>query len=132
MKIDINSERKSEGIYTVTPFGSIDTDNAREFESKLNPLLSTNTKGIVIDLKNVDYISSIGLGVIFSIKKKLKTQSAPLVLCNPKPQIKKVFEVVKALPLDTIFSSVQEADQYLYKIMNDEIEKERLKAKKSF
>ena len=32
---------------------------------------------------------------------------------NPQPQIQKVFDVVKAVPLNEIFSTVAEADAYL-------------------
>ena len=35
------------------------------------------------------------------------------LLVNPQPQIQKVFDVVKAVPMNEIFSSTAEADAYL-------------------
>jgi hypothetical protein len=41
-----------------------------------------------------------------------------------KPQIKRLFEIVNALPKETLFKSVEEADAYLYRMMNREIDKD--------
>jgi sigma-B regulation protein RsbU (phosphoserine phosphatase) len=45
------------------------------------------------------------------------------MLVNPQPQVRKVFEIVKALPFETIFRNIEEADAYLSKIQRDETEK---------
>ena len=60
----------------------------------------------------------MGVGVIFKIKKILKQNSGTLLMINPQPQIKKVFEIIKVLP-DEIFSSIEEADEYLSAIQKD-------------
>jgi hypothetical protein len=36
-----------------------------------------------------------------------------VLVANPQPQIQKVFDMVKAVPLNEIFTSVAEADAYL-------------------
>jgi hypothetical protein len=42
-------------------------------------------------------------------------------MVGAKPQIMKVFEIVKMLPKETIFVSVKEADEYLAAIQNQVI-----------
>ena len=131
MRIDISAHKNKPGYFTVTPHGSIDSESHSEFRSKITPLLAKTTKGIVMDLEKVDYISSAGLGVLFSIKKFLMEEKNELLFCNLKPQIQRLFEIVKALPKETIFTSLEEADQYFYKEMNEVIDKNRKEKEKS-
>ena len=39
-----------------------------------------------------------------------------MLILNLKPQIKKVFEIIKALPSEKIFSTIEELDNYLAQI----------------
>lgn len=39
--------------------------------------------------------------------------------------MKKVFEIIKALPRMKVFDSIEETDAYLFKMQQDEIEKGR-------
>jgi anti-sigma B factor antagonist len=112
------------GAVTVTPFGPIDSDTYLDFDDKTKHLLVSSTKAIVLDLANCDYISSAGLGVLFTMKKFLKQNGGELLFCNLKPQIKRLFEIVNALPKETLFKDNEEADAYLYKMMNEEIERQ--------
>ena len=111
-------------MYTVTPHGPIDSDTYVSFNDKVQPLLVDSTKAIVLNLANVDYISSAGLGVLFTMKKFLKQKNGDLLFSNLKPQIKRLFEIVNALPSETLFASTEEADAYLYKMMQQEIDKQ--------
>ena len=112
------------GTFTVLPFGPIDSDTYMDFDDKIKPLLVASTKVIVLDLANVEYISSAGLGILFTMKKFLKQNGGELLFCNLKPQIKRLFEIVNALPKETLFKDAEEADAYLYKMMNRQIEKD--------
>lgn len=128
MKVEIVEDKKKSGFYTVTPYGAIDSDSHSDFRQDVNALLKKYPKMILLNLENVDYISSAGLGVLFSIKKFVLANNGDLVFCNLKPQIIKLFEIVKALPKENIFTSIKEADSYFYKIMNDEIARQKGKS----
>ena len=109
--------------FMVTPHGPIDSDTYLDFSDKVTPLLTKTVKAIVLDLANVDYISSAGLGVLFTMKKHLKQNGGDLLFINIKPQIKRIFEIVNALPKETLFKTTEEADAYLYRMMNKEKER---------
>lgn len=125
MHVKITSIKDKEGFFTVVPDGPIDSESHTDFRSKINHILTKSTKGILLDLSHVDYISSAGLGVLFSIKKSMIENGGELLFCGMKPQIKKLFEIVKALPSETVFASAAEADKYFYAIMNAEIKKQQ-------
>ena len=124
MHVKISFSNDKEGYFLVVPFGPIDSDTYMDFNDKMTPLLVKSTKGIILDLTNVDYISSAGLGVIFTMRKFLKEKSSELLLCNIKPQIRRIFEIVNALPKETLFKDAEEADAYLYRMMNKDNEKD--------
>ena len=121
MHVKINPNKDREGFYTVVPFGPIDSDSHFDFNDVVTPLLVKTTRGIILDLANVDYISSAGLGVLFTMKKFLKTNGGDLLFCNLKPQIVRLFEIVNALPKETLFKDADEADAYLYRMTHEKL-----------
>ena len=125
MRVKITNMPGKEGFFTVRPQGSIDSDTYQEFQSSITPILVNSTKGICMDLSDVDYISSAGLGVFFNVNKIMAKNNGSLIFSNLKPQIKRLFEIVKALPPEVLFQNAAEADAYFYKMMNEEIERQK-------
>lgn len=119
MKIKIEPYAEKEGYYKVSPYGAIDFNTYQEFDEKLKPLLVKPVKGVVMDLAHVDYISSSGLGSLLSVKKALLKIDGRLVFCNLKPAIKKLFDILKALPTENVFENLEEADHYLYRMSTE-------------
>ncbi|WP_369934512.1 STAS domain-containing protein [Xanthomonas tesorieronis] len=97
----------------ITLSGRLDTHTYQALDEALAPLLATHITTLVLDLSHLDYISSAGIRSIFKARKVLATREGRVLVVNPQPQIRKVFDVVKAVPLNEIFTSVQELDDYL-------------------
>jgi anti-anti-sigma factor len=107
------SDGKGTGLFVVSPEGSLDTNTYPILEEEVDMILDASPSWMVFDLKKLDYISSMGVRVIVKAKKFFKKSEGSVVLLNPQPQISKVFEIVKALPSEQIFESVEEMDRYL-------------------
>ena len=67
MTINVNREGK---VFTVSPEGRLDTTTAPEFEKAIRDGLE-GTEELVLDLKNLEYISSAGLRVLLSSEKAM-------------------------------------------------------------
>ena len=93
--------------------GRLDTHTYENLDACLAPLLTDQLQSLVLDMAELDYISSAGIRSIFKARKALAGHSGKVLVVNPQPQIKKVFDVVKAVPMNEIFTSVAEADAYL-------------------
>jgi anti-anti-sigma factor len=113
MSLSIEIFPAANGNQRVALAGRLDTHTFGELDKRLEPLLASAVHSLVLDLAGLDYISSAGVRSIFKARKALSARGGKVVVVNPQPQIQKVFDVVKAVPLDQIFSSVQEADAYL-------------------
>lgn len=93
--------------------GALNTDTAPGFEEKLVKIIDEGYQLTVLDMKDLDYISSAGLRVIFKAAKQTRSQGRRLAAANRKPHIDKVFEILKALPDMAVFADDAELDAYL-------------------
>jgi anti-anti-sigma factor len=93
--------------------GRLDHETAAVLDSELDKLAKSPVNVLVLDLEHLEYISSAGLRSIFGAQKTLAQRSGRVVLVNAQPQIKKVFDIVKAADLGVVFTSIQELDRYL-------------------
>ena len=93
--------------------GRLDTLSHVQLDDALAPMLAARPQALVLDLAHLDYISSAGVRSILKARKALAPHGGKVLLVNPQPQIQKVLDMVKAVPLNEIFSSTAEADAYL-------------------
>ncbi len=113
MSLSIEIAPVSGGNQRVSLAGRLDTHTYVDLDQQLAPVLGSTIHSLVLDLAGLEYISSAGVRSIFKARKALAARGGKVVVVNPQPQIQKVFDVVKAVPLNEIFSSVAEADAYL-------------------
>ncbi len=124
MALEIKIIKKKDYVYVVELKGSLDTETSPLLQEELNEIIDEKTKAVLIDMKGVTYISSSGIGVIIGVKKKLKQKQANFAMIDLQPQIEKVFNAMKILPIVDIFDNMPEADQYIDQIIKEEIEKQ--------
>lgn len=75
-------------------FGELDHHSAGQARDELDSLIRRfNEINLVLDLKNLSFMDSSGLGVILGRYKKLKQKGGKLYIKNANAQIEKVFTV---------------------------------------
>jgi anti-sigma B factor antagonist len=104
---------KENSVARVALAGALNTDTAPAFELRLQDVVAEGYQLTVLDMKDLEYISSAGLRVIFKAAKQTKGGGRKLAAANRKPHIDKVFEILKALPDMAVFANDQELDDYL-------------------
>ncbi len=120
MALNIVVTKRKKGHFLVKLAGRLDTQTAPDCEAKLKPLLTASTQSLVLDMTQLDYISSMGLRVILAARKNLEKFKGKLLMTNMPAPIAKVFEITKIMPGTDIFESVQSADIYLEAIQRRE------------
>lgn len=98
---------------TVQLVGSLDTATAPQLQRTIDPIIDSQYADLIFDLARLDFISSAGLRVFFVARKRLAESNHEASFINLQPQIRDVFDIVKALPGVNIFSNEAEMDQYL-------------------
>ena len=125
MSLTVTITEKKPEIFIVSPVGSIDSITYTILEKEVESVLDLSPKAIIFDMKGVTYMSSMGVRVILKTKKTLKRNEGKLIVVNPQPQIKKVFDVINAFPPQQVFASVEELDSYLDEIQGEDIEERK-------
>jgi len=71
--------------------GRLDTPAAVKAQQEITPLLENANKEIILDCKNLDYISSSGLRLFLTIRKEASAKGGKVIIENINDEIKKVF-----------------------------------------
>lgn len=117
LKTNITIDEEN-SVARVALVGALNTDTAPDFEERLQSVIDKAYQLTVLDMKDLDYISSAGLRVIFKASKQARAAGKRLAAANRKPHIDKVFEILKALPDMAVFVNDQELDDYLDAMQN--------------
>ncbi len=113
MTLNVTSEQKAQGVFIVTVAGSLDSNTYKVFEDDISGLLNESTELIVFNLEFLKYLSSAGIRVFLKARKILKNSGGQVKFLKLQPQIKRVFEIINAIPSMQIFGSMEELDKYL-------------------
>ena len=124
MSLDIKIIKKRDYVYTVELNGSLDTETYSQFKEEIREIIDDKTKVVVLDMSGLSYISSAGVGMLVWAEKELKKKDATFSMVNLQPQIKKVLDALKVLPMVSIFQDMPEADKYIDQIIQEEIGKQ--------
>ena len=114
MPLTTKVERHDARRVTVSLGGSLDTATSPSLEKALVPVMAgPETKLVIFDLADLEFLSSAGIRVLLAARKSLKAREGIFAMRNMQPQIAKVFEVIQSLPGFAIFKDETEMDAYL-------------------
>jgi anti-sigma B factor antagonist len=87
----------------------IGENNGPELVELVNDLLNKGIKYCLIDISDVRYINSSGIGVLITILTKFRNKEGELYLINPSDHVKKLLIITKLQAIFNIASTVEEA-----------------------
>ena len=113
MELKVDVIQKAQGVYVVQPIGLLNSSTFSLMDKEVDAILAKSPTLLVLVLDGLEYLSSAGLRVILKAREALRKNNARLVFMNLQPQIRKVFDIVSALPSMQIFKNIEELDEYL-------------------
>jgi anti-sigma B factor antagonist len=97
------TDRDTDGVTVVEIEGRIVLgEESNSFREKVKSLLAAGKKKIVLNLSNVSYIDSAGLGTLVATFHSARSQGATLKLANLGSKFKEVLQVTKLM---TVFDT---------------------------
>jgi len=86
---------REEGDWVIISLeGELDMSNANEFKNELiDEFVSKGKVTIALDLSNLEYIDSSGLGVVVSVHKRCKLNGGRLAICGMNDTLNRLFKL---------------------------------------
>lgn len=105
-------EKQNVSIITVHE-ERVDAHNSEELKDKLKSLFETGSRNILVDMRDVRFIDSSGLGALVSGYKIAIKHQGSLKLSTLQPQVKSMFELTRLHRVFDIFPTTEDAmDSY--------------------
>ncbi len=109
IQVSVSATGPQNSISVIKVGGYIDTTTSAEVERSLDSILRESRRNIIIDLGNVDYISSAGWGIFISEIKGIREKGGDLKLVNMIPDVYEVFELLEFHYILKAFDTAAEA-----------------------
>jgi anti-anti-sigma factor len=89
--------------------GRMDAANAGTFQRSCEEWIAKGSTHLVLDLSELQYVSSMGLSCFLVIAKTLQAKAGSLILCQLQGLPKQVFEMTHLIKLFPLFDSPEAA-----------------------
>jgi anti-sigma B factor antagonist len=109
IQVDVSYTGNSNEIAIISAKGFIDTTTAPDLEKKLEEQLALNKYKIIVNLENIDYVSSAGWGVFVSEIREIRENNGDLVLINMSSDVYDVYELMEFSSILKSFDSIDDA-----------------------
>ena len=122
MSLTIKKIQSMSSAATFALSGELNNQTSDQLNQAISSMLDAPAKALVLDMKEISFISSSGIGVIVKARNTLKEKGLDLTMVNVQPQVKRVFDIMQLTPILKVCENQEELDSYLTKIQNRIIE----------
>jgi anti-sigma B factor antagonist len=102
-------EEYLEDIIVLKLRGLVDSGTSQFLEDKFKELIAASSVKVVVDLQEVDYISSAGWGIFVGEIKGIRALNGDIKLSGMRPDVREVFDLLEFNTLLTPYNSKEEA-----------------------
>ena len=96
-------------ILILSADGGLNAENAEQFVSELDRLIQVGARKVVVDCRNLVYISSYGVGVLTGLHNKLSDRGGDIKLASVRHKLVELLKLAKLNTVFHIYSTVDEA-----------------------
>ncbi|MBF0406575.1 MAG: STAS domain-containing protein [Candidatus Riflebacteria bacterium] len=109
MELKIDVEPRSNNIFFIALRGEIGTETVNQFKERIDQLIDEGKNRLIMDFQEINYLNSMGLGVVAAALKKVKKNKGDLKLVKLSPAVQELFELTRLTKVFEIFDSDEEA-----------------------
>ncbi|HJW44658.1 MAG TPA: STAS domain-containing protein [Geothrix sp.] len=101
--------RQAGDVAVLLPAGFINAHTVREFEEALEGLVQEGRYTILLNCKELNYISSAGLGAIMGLIETVREHGGDILLSNLQDNVFAIFDTLGFTQLYRVFSDEDQA-----------------------
>ena len=104
------TDREQDGVIILEPKGKImGGPDASLLQDKLYEFIEHNKKHVIVDLSQVEWMNSTGLGILISSYTTLKNNNGMLKLANVTDKIRSLLTITKLAPVFEAYDNIDDA-----------------------
>jgi anti-sigma B factor antagonist len=97
-------------IVVINKHNLLEGEDIRLLEESIMPLIDQGGRiNLILDFRNVKFLSSAVLGLLIRIGKRIYDKQGQLRLCNIKPRIYEVFKITGLISIFDIYTDLESA-----------------------
>jgi anti-sigma B factor antagonist len=107
--IDFSVTSRAQGDWTiVSVVGELDLSTAPALRGDLIEHLEAGHARLIVDMTDVAFMDSTGLGMLVAVLKRAKESGGSLVLSGPQRQVRRVLQITGVEDLFAVAGSVED------------------------
>ena len=107
--MDLITEERADGIHQMILAGRMDGAGTEQVAADFTAVIAAQPGRVVVDMRQVVFLSSIGIRLLLSTAKSLKLQGGRMAIASPQPLVREVLEIVGITTLIPVHADVETA-----------------------
>ena len=103
------------GVHVIEPSGILDGTQTATFRQQVDSALEKGVKILLIDLKDITFVDSSGLGVLVACLKNARAADCKMYVCSINDQIRMLFELTS---MDRVFEIFNDRAAFETAVLN--------------
>ncbi len=103
----------SEAVQVLAPQGRLDSNNSDELALQARELIGRGARRLLLDLKDLYYISSAGLRAVLMAAKEMTAVGGRLAIASPNSEVNEVFDISGFVSVIEVHRSAESATAHL-------------------
>ncbi len=99
----------SDTLTHVELVGSLDIASTRDIELRFSASTAGRHKALIVDLSRVQFLASLGLGMLIKVAQNLRADRVPVILLAPNDAIEQVLRIARLESLMPVAQTLEEA-----------------------
>lgn len=109
MSLNIQSRPHENGTHIIEIHGEVTFENSDQFREAIDKLIEENSVKLIVDLADLQYMSSAGMGVLVHGLKNTRSRGGDLRLINLGAKMRRVFLITQFTHQFMVYNDLDEA-----------------------
>src|SRR5262245_4698685 len=114
----VQVESKGNNSAEVTVIGALDAHTFEQFFNTMSQLVDAGTLRIVLDLRGMNYITSVGMNFLVNLRLQRKKAGGDVIIVKPGPAVLNLLDMIGFLQVLVVADTADEA----WEVFKDEQE----------
>lgn len=111
MELHVNELDK--GITLIKLDGRLDITGVNQIETKFAAHCSGENARVIVDMAKVEYLASIGIRVLVTNAKSLKSRNGRMVILRPTKEVMEVLDITNIPSIIPVYNNLESAEAVL-------------------